>query len=252
MALMQSFLVKKGIINDSMNEKELQDFLTIEQEGPAAQNLTKGAGGKRSVGNRERGKETHFAPNNCELEVTIYKHAVESQNGNSITENEIAKFIGNIRAQSAPPNAVQKRKVSLSSEEFMDTSDELDQIIGNSDLIAGGPQEEPQPGKSNDRRYSMTDKTPEQQAQQYIQDAEKAKATLFEVEGKTDRINCVQGSEQSLMQIDVDYQMIDTHLDKATKVKIQNFEYIDFSKLILWNRVLRDADEQRLEIVNKI
>ena len=51
-ALMQSFLVKKGIINDSMNEKELQEFLTTEGDDPATQNAAK-EGGKRNEINRE-------------------------------------------------------------------------------------------------------------------------------------------------------------------------------------------------------
>ena len=54
----------------------------------------------------------------------------------------------------------------------------------------------------------------------------------------------------STAQIDEDYQMIDSHLDKVIKKKIQNFEYIDFSKIISKTRPSKE-DEQRLEIVNR-
>ena len=46
-----------------------------------------------------------------------------------------------------------------------------------------------------------------------------------------------------------DYQMIDLHVEEALRKKIISFEYIDFSKLIARNRMLKE-DDQRLEIVS--
>ena len=50
--------------------------------------------------------------------------------------------------------------------------------------------------------------------------------------------------------MDNNYQMIDSHIDDSLRKKIVNFEFIDFSKLLVRNRTLRE-DDQRLEIVNR-
>ena len=46
--------------------------------------------------------------------------------------------------------------------------------------------------------------------------------------------------------------MIDAHVEEAFKRKVQNFEYVDFSKLIVCNWTIReDEGHHRLEIINK-
>ena len=64
---------------------------------------------------------------------------------------------------------------------------------------------------------------------------------MYEVPGKDKAIASI---------IDEDYQMIDKHLDNSLRAHIQSFEFIDFSKLLVKNRFMRD-DKQRLEIINK-
>ena len=51
--------------------------------------------------------------------------------------------------------------------------------------------------------------------------------------------------------MDKDYQMIDAHIDDALKRKVLNFEYVNFSKLIVCNKPVKEDDHQRLEIINK-
>ena len=55
----------------------------------------------------------------------------------------------------------------------------------------------------------------------------------------------------SVLQIDQDYQMVDSHVEEGLKHKIQAFEYVDFAKLISRSKFCRDEDGQRLEIINK-
>ena len=52
-------------------------------------------------------------------------------------------------------------------------------------------------------------------------------------------------------QIDQDYQMIDSHIDKTIKKKIQSYEYIDFSKLVSQSKMFKEEESQRLEIINR-
>ena len=83
--------------------------------------------------------------------------------------------------------------------------------------------------------------TPEEEAATMIKDAKRSKTKLYEVPGK-----CVNFVTDMVM-IDQDYQMIDTHIDKPLKHKIQCFEYIDFSKLISKNK--NNSEDQRMEIL---
>ena len=100
--------------------------------------------------------------------------------------------------------------------------------------------------------------TPEQQADQVVRDAENSKAKLLEVAGNVNNVTMPQSellahnrvSILSTAQIDEDYQMVDSHVEDGLKTKIQNFEYVDFVKLLTKNHLLRE-DKQRLEIVTK-
>ena len=58
---------------------------------------------------------------------------------------------------------------------------------------------------------------------------------LQEAECSKARIREVPGRNYSVHLIDEDYQMIDAHVEEAFKRKVQNFEYVDFSKLIVCN-----------------
>ena len=73
---------------------------------------------------------------------------------------------------------------------------------------------------------------------------------MYEVAGR-DNACLAPGGIQScdILTMDNDYFMIDAHIDDATRHRILNFEYIEFSKLLSRNRV--GDDDQRLEIINK-
>ena len=124
------------------------------------------------------------------------------------------------------------RKVSSSSEELMDTSDETAMEISNESesFVAD------RPGPSR-----MEIET-EEAAADLIKDAEGRRGTMYEVSGKVGRFNT--------SQIDEDYQMLDTHVDEAMRKKIQRFEFIELGRLLPRNRG-SDDDHQRLEIINR-
>ena len=113
-------------------------------------------------------------------------------------------------------------------------------------------------GGSRDKWFSMdpqTQPTPEQQADQFLKEAERSKARILGVPGNLSfPLNCQVNKADEANFIDVnkmdqDYQMIDTHVDETLRKHIHAFEYVDFSKLLSKNRVYKDED-QRLEIVN--
>ena len=102
---------------------------------------------------------------------------------------------------------------------------------------------------------AVTDKAPEDQAGQLIQNAKCSRARIFDTPGSNlnnflaEEIGC--SNKCNVADIDQDYQMIDAHVDDALRKKILSFEYIAFCKLLVKNRGFRDEENQRLEIVNK-
>ena len=75
---------------------------------------------------------------------------------------------------------------------------------------------------------------------------------MYDVPGNNlnlfDYLGTGNGSGHIVAQIDQDYQMIDAHVDKVTKKKIQALKYIDLSKLLTKNRGANCDEDQRMEI----
>ena len=73
---------------------------------------------------------------------------------------------------------------------------------------------------------------------------------MFEVPGRQSLLNSrvITGSVASM---DEDYQMIDAHVEESFKLKIINWEYIDFSKRLSRGRTVCEDEHQHLEIINK-
>ena len=128
---------------------------------------------------------------------------------------------------------VGKHKTSTSSEEAMDTSDEMLMEFNISPKFVSGKEWAGAPRPNEGPLKIPEEVTPEDHSAQIIQDAECAKATMFEVLGKQPQ------STLATSQIDEDYQMIDTHIEESLKRKIQNFEFVEFSQLLARNRIVR-------------
>ena len=128
--------------------------------------------------------------------MTIYRRAIKPAQ-NQDNADKVEQFITNVHQEES-----NKQKISSSSEDPMDTSDEYDsQTIP---FFADAA-----PGCSGDPNFSMTPrKTPEEHATDIIKDAEKGKVRMYEVPGKL--------VQNNVALIDQDYQMIDAHIDNVT------------------------------------
>ena len=247
---MQAFMVKKGLLNKSMNQEELNSFLQEESVSLVTpvdhaigiqvdQNKTAQAP-REPKKNVVKGKSKHLPSLASSSEVTVYKRAVEQAAPE--LDKQITDYITSVRL-TTDQLPVTPRKDSSTSDELMDISDETD---ANSNLIADpmGAQQlnagatVAVAGPSN----KTSEKTAEEQVNQIILDAEISKAKMLQVPG---RVNY-----NSILEMDNNYQMIDAHIDEVLKNKILNFEFIDFSKLLTKNKGLRD-DDQRMEIVSR-
>ena len=173
-------------------------------------------------------------------DVTIYKRAIQQ------LDPEMDKQIEELLNKSRQETNFGGRKISSSSEE-MDTSDETIPLFIASTkqmgLLVGDPERH---AESKQR-----EKTPLEQADQVVKDAENSRARMFEVPGELNS-NLVRDGKVNIALIDQDYQIIDSHVDVALCQKIINLEYVEFSKLIPNSKMYKEDDTgQWLEIINK-
>ena len=219
--LMQSYLLKRGLINELMSEDEINSVLTevtTEEQPPqcdgeatkrkSTQNIGPAAEGshKRPVAER-----TGRGSVSSDSEVTIYKRAVKTLSPQLNAQIE--------ELLNASCNETQ-RKVSYSSDETMNTSDETvddgRDFVNTTDKSLVDSEVElmetrPPTQVSEGRGGPAT----EDQAERLIRAHERSKAMVYEVPGMVDSvINTVRPSVSS---IDEDYQMIDSHVEDSVK-----------------------------------
>ena len=207
--LMQEFMLKKGLIAPGMNEIELQEFLAKEQTGENPTCTTVLASNKRKATDMDAGitsknrRETPVIGRadtiSSASEVTIYKKVIRQVDPE--LESKIEQLLNNSRKQfseETDANPSEKRKVSYSSNEMMDTSDEtvelnnpfpINSFTGN---VSGLGQilEVVQPlAEQQEAVTGLSKITPEEQAEQIIKDSEHSRAQLMEVPGNETCIN---------------------------------------------------------------
>ena len=98
-----------------------------------------------------------------------------------------------------------------------------------------------------DRTSTSQHKEEQPDFEHRIREAEKSKARIFELPGKS--LNFDKSFLHSIM-VDEKYKMVASHVDPATRRKIENFKYVDLAKLLPRDKVLQQED-QRLTFVNK-
>ena len=110
-----------------------------------------------------------------------------------------------------------------------------------------------EPSKKGKKGLDNKEKSAEERADDYIREAERSRAHMYEIEGRNKTGNSlvlqhIDKPVQSITMIDNDYQMIDSHLDESLKRKIVSYEYVDFGKLI---RGKSRDDDNWLEFVTR-
>ena len=114
-----------------------------------------------------------------------------------------------------------------------------------------------EPERQN-RPFANHSRTPEQKADQLIKDAKLKKARIHQTRGKNSVIDidhmvretngdfqCEFDLSRNFVHsamVDESYHIVGSHVDEMTQEKIINGEYMDFSKLVLRDRILM-ADE---------
>ena len=185
--------------------------------------------------------------------VTVYKNAVQP--------------VVNMRNSSSSEDEMQLN----SSEEIDNKGDQFNPLINEFDqfpfVVGGGDQEPPatprgqfrggntNAGTSGEQHpaVQVMPTTPQySRGEMMVRDVERAKARIYEVEGKE------KGGDNNNRELnlscptspDEDYLMVGNHIDESLRKKIISGDYVDFAKLMPRDRILIEED-QHMEMVNK-
>ena len=161
------------------------------------------------------------------------------------------------------------KRLSSSSEEFEDVPIQKIQVentslIDNHDYVMFQQfleyqRQEKSKGNKNvfedDRNKPSTSQdgaapaTPKERPKDMIQQADKAKAVMYQIPGK-EELSSENRANQILAayMADEGYDLIENHVDQATRHKIVNFEFIDLARLIPKDRVQVQQDNRMVQV----
>ena len=191
------------------------------------------------------GKSDHISAIQSSSETTIYKNALEKQ-VNPLTTNEIAEEEVDSEITFRVNKAdISKLRESSSSEDPIDTSDEMmdiDVCNVNENFIADcktdvnqrkhsySHNERETTSQANDREVDF-----QEQTDAVIRQEESAKARILATPGKSpDHFDRFLGNSaiQHSSMVDENYLTIGGNLDPSMREKIIKGEYIDFTRLL--------------------
>ena len=254
--MMRDVMISKGLIDSDISEEEIRDVLRNNTRSDKSKKKKRRSRAADSSSSTGRSRERSYAREDGKKlmrdspsESTIYRNAVKIYKSG---EN-------------------QNRKSTSSSEGFADTSDELllpvEDSHGNGEfsqqfnrhcVISDDDRRKLRKHKrqSDDERlhykkrrresYSRRDdrsRSPLPQdyieendlrADQVIKEAEHSKARMFNVPGKSRHkfeFDCDNPFVHSAM-VDQKFLIVAVHIKEGLRRKIQNFEYVDFAKLL--------------------
>ena len=242
------------------------------------------ANAERNRPNSAANQNSGARPKGKSILVNDNSSAKESSSEVTIYDRAVKKEKDSIPASVEKP----KNRQSSSSDELIDTSDELlveannlsDQIDINLNIIAEKTkqqqrqdetgrrgdrfyEEEPRAGSSRQcgDRQQPVERTPDEiandRADQLVRQAEASKARILDVPGKLvghsiDIDSQIDNASDRVRSVDVDedYLVVGNYVDDTTRERIENGEYVDFSRLLPRDR-LQVQEDNRMEIVNR-
>ena len=118
------------------------------------------------------------------------------------------------------------------------------------------PQPQPQPSTSGSGSADADTQnmTPKEKAKQLLQQAEDAKARMYQIPGNVDTLsNSSESVVDNLdillsMLVDEKYDLVDNHIDDATRCKIRRGDFVDLARLIPKDRVLIQQDNRMIQV----
>ena len=203
-----------------------------------------------------KGNEKEFLSESYS-ETTIYKNALHKVNlTDQVKDNEVSHELMEIEEDKDDPEISFKKQVnkehrfSSSSEEQIDTSDEL-----INEFIADCEREANNNGKTKEMRASPGVSSVHAKADDIIRQAEANREQILATPGRVISVNGLHTDQQVItaMQhssvVDEKYVSIGRHIDPNMCEKIKRGDYVDFARLLPRDRP--SFDDNGLELVNR-
>ena len=234
--IMQDLMLKRGLCEDSQNKKYKKD----------------------------KGRSSHSIQFDEQSDMTIYHNTVAKALPN---ENEKEEIV----VDQDISFKVNNKRDSSSSEDRIDTSDELMDMEDNSpnayranidpDKFIADCVEKARRSNDNDTRDKQEGGRPSfvEESEKVIREAEAAKVRLYGTPGRGQcHKNAINwpvpmpvGGEFAAL-VDENYLVIGSHVDRILQLKIASNEYVDFARLIPKNRQsFSRHEDHRMELVSK-
>ena len=236
--VMQNLMMKKGILDPDA----------------APDKLHRGSK-KQSTNDRKTGKEYSNA---SWSDMTIYHNVLRQADSNQETilerdglpEKEVVSHFEMVNVDQEISFKIPDKKTheSTSSEEPIDTSDELREV--DCEKFIADCQEQARRDSASRVKAQEQPQMQEFPGDRMIKEVKNARARVFMSKGKDD-VNIVSRQNLSYSAMDEEYLVIDGHADSALQQKIIDFEYIDFARLIPKDRIARIEEYQCFELVVK-
>ena len=226
--------------------------------------------------------------NSTRSEITIYKNAVQQAKRDSSSSEEIIDTSNELEIETLEENReptekydnydnyydyhISEREIEKAKEiERKRRRDDRSGFRGNEERYFQGDdqrdyREDRNFSRDSDYRANQVALTPRrdfvgEKAKKLINEAESAKARIYEVPGKDNSFEFDDNYEMQLknyrksvttLEMDEDYQMVAAHVDGRLRSMIVNHSYIDLAKLLPRNRLGSfDEDAQTLQLVNR-
>ena len=230
--------------------------------------------------NQDMNERMNGMENETQLEMTIYRNAVQPAKRGRSSSEELVDTSNEMEEINTLDDHVEVRTFNFNDDYEFITEREIEK--------AKEIERDRRHGRENGRRdhhrddrvrtnerddcyrddYHLPPPPPRkdvvaEKAKRLINEAEAAKARIYEVPGKhDDEFDAYEGMVQSpshdvarglsTLQMDEDYRLVATHIDQKVKNQIINHKYVDFAKLLPKNKLgSSNEDQQFMQIVNR-
>ena len=168
-----------------------------------------------------------------ESKTTIYKNAVEQ------CDPRVSEELDKMRQELANVNI--EKQASTSSDEAIDTSDELmevDNSLTGNQVVDDHGRDQPAGGTVRSAQLALEANDGMTVAQKMIKEAELTRSRMVAAKGEESNFHNFLWSAY----VDEEYMVIGSHVEEGLCKRIVNHEYVDFAKLLPWDRVGMEED----------
>ena len=185
---------------------------------------------------------------------TIYENAIPKRGSSSSEEDFLLEANGDDRGFDRQVEfLISESRCKVLQTEMATTKAHNVEVGAIESGLPGEVPSSPQPTTSAGRGQRQHDRellepptfiSPEEKVQTMIRQAEASKAKIFNTPGKQNEVNFLTLTAM----VDEGYFVVGAHLDETNMNKIGRGEYVDFGKLLPWDKVLNEED-YKLEMI---